>query len=197
MDYKNVNDYEILYRIEENDDYAEEIIYNKYYPVIRGIAMKYLPFAKSKGLEYDDLIQEGYLGLNSAIKNYRDNQNSLFYTYARLCIERFINNYYRRVSTSKHEILNDSIFDENLIINAANSYEFNNTDNISNNILDYENFIEYKNAFDLKYSSVFELRYNGFTYKEIADLLDISMSTVDGRLSKIRRVLHDVVKKTT
>ena len=196
MDYKNVNDYEILYRIEEKDDYAIDVLYKKYNPVIRGIAVKYLPFVSNKGVELDDLMQEGYLGLCSAIKNYRDNQNSLFYTYACLCIHRFINTYYRRVSSRKHVILNNSIFDEQIIINSTD-YEINSIDAISNNILDYENFVEYKNAFDLKYSSVFELRYNGFTYREIAELLDVSLSTVDGRLSKIRKTLHHVIKKTT
>ena len=40
MDYKNINDYEVLYRIEEKDDYAEDIMYKKYFPIIRGIASK-------------------------------------------------------------------------------------------------------------------------------------------------------------
>ena len=34
------------------------------------IAPKYLPFASPRGGEFEDLVQEGYLGLYSAIKNY-------------------------------------------------------------------------------------------------------------------------------
>ena len=42
-------------------------------------------------------------------------------------------------------------------------------------------------------SCIFELRYNGFSYKEISELLDIPVSTIDGRLSKIRVKLKEIL----
>jgi len=196
MDYKYVNDYEVLYRIEEKDDYAEDILYKKYYPAIKNTVIKYLPLVKNKGLEIDDLIQEGYLGLSNAIRTYRDNQNVLFYSYACLCIERQISTCCRRASSRKQEILNNSYFDDYIFNNLANDFEYNSLDNIGDNISAYEDFIEYKSMFNFIDGCVFELRYNGFSYREISELLDLSISTVDGKLSKVRKTLHSVVKKT-
>ena len=55
-------------------------------------------------------------------------------------------------------------------------------------------FIRYKNHFDLSYSSILELRYNGFSYREISQLLDLPISTIDGRLYKIRKFLQEKEK---
>ena len=41
MDYRDINDYEQLYLVAENDDEAEEVIFRKYKPIIYAIADKY------------------------------------------------------------------------------------------------------------------------------------------------------------
>ena len=45
---------------------------------------------KNNGLEKSDLIQEGMIGLNHAIDRYQEKEDTLFYTYAKKCIERKI-----------------------------------------------------------------------------------------------------------
>ena len=40
MDYKNINDYEQLYLIRENDDEAKDTVFHKYKPIIISIASK-------------------------------------------------------------------------------------------------------------------------------------------------------------
>ena len=132
--------------------------------------------------------------MSNAINSYNVNLNILFYTYACLCIERQINVFCRNMSSKKNEILNTCDYEED--INKYSNREINNPEYINIKQEDYEEFIKTKNHFDLKYSSVFELRYNGFTYKEIAILLNLSVSTVDGRLSKIRKTLHKLGKIT-
>ena len=194
MDYKKINDYEVLYMIKENDDYSEKLMYKKYLPIIKKIASKYNSFVSSRGADYEDLIQEGYVGLSNAINSYNDKLNTLFYTYASLCIERQINVFCRNMSSKKNEVLNTCNYE--IDINKYSNRDINNPEHINIKHEDYEEFINTKNYFDLKYSSVFELRYNGFTYKEIAILLDLSISTIDGRLSKIRKTLHKLGKIT-
>ena len=44
MDYKKLNDYEVMYMIKENDDYSREILLKKYMPIVSKISSKYLPF---------------------------------------------------------------------------------------------------------------------------------------------------------
>ena len=192
MEYKRLNDYELMYMIRENDDVSLDIMLKKYSPVIKKIAVKYYDFAKKRGSELEDLIQEGMIALNRGIVSYNENSGVLFYTYACLCIERHIITYCRNIDSYRHASLNYSISDD--VLSSVKD----------ENVISYDNLIEkcsgnkfvyYKNLLDFKCSTVFELRYNGFSYKEISELLDIPVSTVDGRLCKVRKILREKIKK--
>ena len=86
------------------------------------------------------------------------------------------------------------MYSDNIIDMQSSKYQYSNPEEVNLEQLNYKEFTRCKNYFDIDKSSVFELRYNGFTYKEISKLLDISISTVDGRLSKIRQTLHRLWK---
>ena len=81
---KEYNDYELLYMISENNEEAEEILYNKYRPIVEMKASRYLKVGKKLGLESNDLIQEGLVGLNDAIKKYDNQKDTLFYSFANM-----------------------------------------------------------------------------------------------------------------
>ena len=70
MDYREYNDYELLSYIAEKNEEATEIMYKKYEPLITSIANKMFKYTKGTGLDVNDLIQEGMLGLSKAIDNY-------------------------------------------------------------------------------------------------------------------------------
>ena len=74
-EYASENDYELLYLISENNEEANEVIFKKYNPIIEYYAKKYLPLVSNKGIDYNDLYQEGLIGLNSAIEGYRDQKD--------------------------------------------------------------------------------------------------------------------------
>ena len=191
MDYKQVNDYEVIYMIKENDEEARNLLIRKYKPIINKISNKYISSVKPFGVEIDDLVQEGMIALNKAINTFNDDNSVLFYTYASVCVERQIITYCTRTDSKKNYCLNHSYFDERY-------YCIGDEKNLINNFLDEHmtesDFTLYKNLLDIKCGCVFELRYNGFTYKEISKLLDISIGTVDARLNKIRRILQKKCK---
>lgn len=191
MEYKDVNDYEVIYMIRENNDDYREMMLKKYIPIINKLAAKYFDFAKKCGCEFDDLVQEGLIALNRSINSYNENEKVLFFTYATVCIERHLITYCRSISCNRYVILNESVNDDLLFyVKDENDY----FQKIINNGTEMDKFIEYKNLFNFEQSSVFELRYNGFSYKEISCLLDIPISTVDGRLCKIRSILQEKKK---
>ncbi len=185
MDYKNFNDYEVVYMIRENDEDSRNLMFRKYFPVVRRYAFKFLDFAKNHGMELDDLIQEGMIALNHAIDYYSENSGVLFYTYATLCIQRHLITFCRNIGSNRHLILNQSVSDEFISYRMENAY----TEHFFS--FEEDEFVFIKNLFDLKYSSVFELRYNGFSYREISELLDVPISTIDGRICKIKKVLFE------
>lgn len=192
MEYKNVNDYEVMYMIRENDEEARNLMFQKYHPSIKKIAYKYYDFAKKCGSELEDLIQEGMIALNKAIDSYQESSGVLFYTYVTLCIERHLITYCRNISSYRHASLNNNVGDD-ILFNISDSK--NGIEDFFSEKLEEEMFIYYKNLLNFKFSIVFELRYNGFSYKEIGNLLDLPISTIDGRLCKIRKFLQERVEK--
>lgn len=185
MDYKN--DYEIIYMIKENDDNARNIMFEKYMPIVKSIASNYYLAYLNKGADYEDFLQEGMIALNKAINSYNENGGSLFYTYASLCLNRHLITYCRNLSCQKHYSLNTSVRDDtDFLYNDFKNY----VDEYIDEKISQIEFTSIKNMFSLELSSVLELRYNGFCYWEISQLLDIPISKVDSSLSKIRRSLH-------
>lgn len=192
MDYKKINDYEVVYMVRENDEEAREIIFNKYIPIVRRIASDHLALAKTARIEYEDLVQEGLIALNEAINKYNERSGVLFYTFLCVCVERRILTYCRKMNSSKHYLLNTSLDDE-YIYSVSDNDVF---EAYFNEINLERKFVSFKNLFDIVESNIFELRYNGFSYKEISKLLDIPVSTIDGKLCKIRRILKETLNNT-
>ena len=165
-------------------------MFNKYIPIVKKLASKYSMSAKWARVDFDDLVQEGLIALNDAIDKYDENSGALFYTFACICVERRILTFCRKMSSNKHYYLNTSLGEE-LYYNIKDD---KNLDYYFDEALLEKQFVYYKSLFSIGDSSIFELRYNGFSYKEISRLLDIPITTVDGRLYKIRKVLHERFK---
>ncbi len=197
MNYKNMNDYELLYLISENDEFAREILINKYKPIVHFIANKYYKVNKSKGVELQDLIQEGYYALLKSTETYQPIKNNLFYTYTSVCIERTIQAFCRKLNTKKYEILNQSFSYEVCEPNSNQQYKNIISDTKEDEpftkilIEDfYQELNQLRLDLDTEYSEIFELRYNGFSYKEISILLDIKVSRVGKCLESVRKELR-------
>lgn len=82
MHFASYNDFELLYLIKEGSELALNILYDKYYYLIRKIAKKYFPY----GDKLDDLTQEGFLILNNCINKFDDRKPVLFYTFISICL---------------------------------------------------------------------------------------------------------------
>lgn len=184
MDYKNINDYELVYRVRENDDEAFSIILKKYEPIIINLANKYFPLVKKFGIEISDIIQEGRIAVVKALNSFNNENTTIFYTYVRLCIERHLVSYLRFLSSKKNSVLSYSLGDDNLETFADVRYE---PINYLCRKCDYEIFLDFKNSLDFLDSNIVELKYNGFSYKEISILLDLTLSCVSSRLFRIKR----------
>lgn len=194
MDYKEINDYEQLYLIKENDDIAKEVMYTKYKPIVVSLASKYYNLLSKSGIDMDDLVQEGYIGLFNAINSFLETANACFYTFSIICVERQIKSYCKKYLSNKNKVMNnsysiDAIGSDNDFLSIdviEDSYSNNNPDIYLTNAYDYIRMINFKHTLPLKESLIFELRYNGFKYREIANLLDISCNCVDNSIHRIK-----------
>lgn len=198
--YNDENDYELLYLISESNEEAKEIFFEKYKPTIQAYVLKYFPFVKNKGYEINDLYQEGMLGLSQAINDYREQKNVQFNTFARVCIERQILSFIRNVSRAKHKVLNESISIDSAIYDSGKTFvevysdgEIANPENSFINIEEAEEILKkIKEALTDKEYEVYTLRTKGFTYQEIASLLNITTKSVDGAISRIKTKINNI-----
>lgn len=201
MNYQEYNDYELIQYISENNEEANNIMFKKYEPLIIGIAKKMFKYGSKYGLELNDLIQEGMLALSDAITNFSDQKEAIFYTYAKTCVERKMISLVISSNRLKHRILNESISIESTNDNGETTnleYLFKDDRDNPENILlseEYEKELIKKaekilTTFELQ---VFELKLNGFDYREIAEMLDKEPKSIDNALQRIKNKIKECI----
>ena len=75
---------------------------NQYKGMVKKIARGFFIM----GADFEDIVQEGMMGLFAAIQSYREDRGASFDTYAALCINRQILNALKSASRKKHAPLN-------------------------------------------------------------------------------------------
>lgn len=162
---------------------------------ISALITRFVPAIKSKVLfykdiwpGYDDLFQEGMLGLLAAAKNFDPAREASFKTYAFVCITNRINSSIRGAAGKKRIPENQfvSLDDEELPLTEPHL-------NPEEVVLDNEAVETIQAAFS-KLLSPFEykvlmLYLNGHSYDEIAVQLDSTAKSVDNALQRVRRKL--------
>src|SRR5699024_3219819 len=78
------------------------------------------------GVEFDDILQEGSIGLYRAISDYTKGHNMSFMSFAEMCIKRNIINYLRGLNRLKHTFLNEYISFETSIGNHLDDLTYIN-----------------------------------------------------------------------
>lgn len=202
-DYKEYeDDGELLYLLSDNNDETKEIIYNKYKPVISFYAKKYSTYVEGKGIDYNDLYQEGLIGLISAVNGFKEQKDIKFSTFAFLCIKRKILTAVKNVNRKKHSILNES-----LSLDYKTDDDIRNYDSmLSNNAGGLEDVLvskEQNEYFNNKLNSdltdfermVYDLRINNFTYDEIASTLGKTQKSIERTLDRIRIKIKSILEK--
>ena len=183
--YRDVNDSEVLYMINESDDYVE-IMLEKYKPILAKICKKYLKVGKSVGLEFDDLMQIANISLINSIKYYKENMRTSFYTYITRCCENNLRSEIRKELTYKKKTLNSSMsLDEKIPGKDITLLDVIKDEQIvdpSDYLIIEEKEIEYikfVNSLPFEVAVVFEMKNNGFTTSEISKFLDIDKTEVN------------------
>lgn len=200
MDYREYNDYELLSYVSENNEDALNILFEKYKPLIVSYSKKMLSYSKNLGIDLNDLIQEGMIGLSTAINTFDDMRDTSFYTYAKRCIENKIISLVIASARQKHKILNESISfdmvldDENFSLENLIGDDSSNPEKV---VISFETEAEMVKRLkeiltDYEYQ-VFELKRAGFSYKEIAGILDKDAKAIDNTIQRIKNKFKSLV----
>lgn len=65
--------------------------------------------AACPGLEFEDAVQEGLVGLFCAVRTYESGRGASFSTYAAACVHNAVNSAARAARCRKHEVLNRAV----------------------------------------------------------------------------------------
>lgn len=94
------NDFELLYLIRENCDFALDIMFRKYIPLINSRIKSF----NIKHWNRDDFFQEGLICLHKAISTFREDKNKTFTKYFDLILQRHFMQILRKESNNFYNV---------------------------------------------------------------------------------------------
>lgn len=142
------------------------------------------------GLERDDILQEGMIGLFKAIRDYSPASGAPFGAFADMCVERQIMTAIRSATRKKHTPLNLSLpLDHTEVANDNDVMRDYKAVNPLRALIDKEEFKRVRGTLTEREAAVLGLRLNGKSYQEISGSLDISAKAVDNALQRAKTKL--------
>jgi len=159
------------------DLYSQELIYRQFAPKMYGICLR---FAGNK-MEADDILQEGFIKILTKLKDFR-NEGSFEGWIRKTIVNTAINYYRKNLKYSKFQNIDE--FEV-----PVSNYEENIFDKISR-----EELIDLVHQLPNGYRTIFNLNViEGYTHKEIGEMLNISDNTSKSQLTRARSILQKKV----
>ena len=190
---------EIVVKAKNGDMQSMEYILQYFKPKVTAISREYFLL----GADFDDLSQEGMIGLYKAIVGFNEDKNDNFASFATMCIHHQIQNAVKIASNKKNQPLNEYIsisveggFVENgdepkIILPAKDKGAEQLT-------IDKEHeknlHKKLKQVLTLEQYSVLLMYLNGYSYTEIANKHNITNKKVDNDIQAIKRKLRILLK---
>jgi RNA polymerase sigma-70 factor (ECF subfamily) len=155
----------------------QEELYRRFSPRMYGVCLRYAGNAE----EAEDILQEGIIKIYKKLNSYRGEgsfEGWIRRIFVNTAIEHFRKKTYQQPITEKHETTVEaqylSVLDE----------------------LAEKDILKLIQELSPGYRTVFNLYVvEGYTHKEIGDMLNISEGTSKSQLSRAKLVLQDLVKK--
>jgi RNA polymerase sporulation-specific sigma factor len=195
--YDNMSDDKVVQLIQAGDEKALNFIMDKYNNIVNMKASKFF----AVGIEKEDIVQEGLIGLYKATQSYNGEKQNSFKSFANMCIERQLITVIKSANRQKNIPLN-SAFSLNTPI-----YDDSDTDaidvldtNFAEDPLDTIANKEYFNQMETKIDenlSDFERKVlkhykQGKSYNDIAKDTNSKVKSVDTAIQRIKKKANKV-----
>ena len=197
---KNLTHEDLARLAQEGDNSALEYLINTYKNIVRLRARKFFLI----GGDYEDLIQEGTIGLFKAIRDYNPAKNTSFTTFAELCIRRQLYTAIKSANRKKHLLLNDSLsldfpVEENDNKNLSDIYADQSIMSPDEIMESEEKLNEINKIIDTMLSplekTVIEMYLDGKNYREIAKIINKEEKSIDNALNRAKNKLRNALKQ--
>lgn len=192
-----MNDNKLLELIKLGDNNALDFIMNKYNNIVNMKASKFF----AVGVEKEDIIQEGMIGLYKATQSYDENKQNSFKSFANMCIERQLITMIKSANRQKNIPLNSAFSLNTPVYEEGDSDVIEILDtNLVEDPLDTIANKEYLSQIQLKIDenlSDFERQVlthykQGKSYADIAKEVDSKVKSVDTAIQRIRKKAHKI-----
>lgn len=199
QDYSMLTDEELIPRLRDGEDAIMDYIIGKYKDLVR---------KKSKslyilGADYDDLLQEGMIGLFKAVRDYDCGRDASFFTFAELCITRQLYTAVQASNRKKHYFLNSYVsFYENEEVRDQEDRGLlqvlvaPDTRNPEELLIDQENLEQLETAIEQELSEfekqVLELYLTGMNCAEIARVLGKTDKATDNAMNRVKTKIRKI-----
>ena len=178
--HKNISEEKLIEGCIEGNRYAQKMLFEKYRSLMFAICMRY---AKSKN-EAEDIMIEGFMKIYSSLSEFKK-KGSFEGWLKRIMVNAAINNYR---SNLKH-YYNSTIDDDNFLEIRDEK------DNFKTNY-SAEYLINLIQGLPDGYRMVFNLyEIEGYSHKEIAEIMNISISTAKTQLFYAKKTLQKKLTK--
>lgn len=201
--YLKLTDEKIIELVHSDDEGAIDFLMEKYKNMIRKKARTLFLIGGDK----DDLIQEGMIGLYKAIRDYKEEKNTSFYTFADLCVSRQMYTAIKTSNRRKNMPLNTYISfyepafgqkgeeDEETFMEVLLSHKNLNPEEMiidkeSTSVLEYE-IGRSLSSFE---KEVLILYLGGLKYTQIAERLGKEPKSIDNALQRIKKKIMKVLE---
>lgn len=197
--YKSLSDDELVELSRFNDQMAIQVLLTRYSNLIRNITYKYF----APGVDRDDLIQEGNIGLLNAIRDYKFEHPTSFKVFCALCVQRQIITAVKSATRQKHSPLNLYISFDKPATDDENSRSMHETIINKQAPSPEELFVERERVVEILTrlkdklspfeSKVLDGQLMKLSYQEIANMLDKHVKSVDNAMQRIRNKLEKIM----
>ena len=199
--YDSMTDDELLRLHRAGDARAEETLYARYKQIVRSKARTYFLV----GADHEDIIQEGMIGLYKAVMDYEFEKAASFRGFAELCITRQIITAIKSATRKKHVPLNTyisfnrSVYEgenERPLIDVLTSTRISDPEEV---LIGRESYAAVADSIEHSLSKLernaLGLYLYGYSYQQIADMLQITTKSVDNAIQRVKKKLEARLKE--
>ena len=201
--YKSAKDEELVLMAQNGDDTAQEFLLDKYKSLVRAKSRAYFLI----GADSEDIIKEGMIGLYKAVRDYNEEKNASFRSFAELCVNRQMITAIKAATRQKHQPLNSYVSLNKPVYEEESEQTYMDfLQSSSDSLLNPEALLigqENKNFLEdqmTKNLSSFETRVlvlylQGRSYFEIAHVLDKPEKSIDNALQRVKKKLEKFLEE--
>ena len=201
--YKSAKDENLVLMAQNGDETAQRYLLDKYKSLVRAKSRAYFLI----GADSEDIIQEGMIGLYKAVRDYNEDKNTSFRSFAELCVNRQMITAIKAATRQKHQPLNSYVSLNKPVYEEESEQTYMDfLQSTSSSLLNPEALLigqENKHFLEdqmVKNLSSFETRVlllylQGRSYFEIAHVLDKPEKSIDNALQRVKKKLEKFLEE--